>query len=50
MVNGYTRETYGVDHIARKCDCGDHEWRHEGNELEYCKHVKAIRNWVREND
>jgi hypothetical protein len=48
--NLYTRERYGIDHVSRTCDCGDQEWRREGKTPDPCKHVKAIRKWIKDNE
>lgn len=49
MINLYTQEKYGVDHVARTCDCGNYEWKRAGVDPQGCKHVKAIRGYVNKN-
>ena len=47
--NSYSGEIYGVDVVARRCDCGNHEWKREGKDPHGCKHVRAVRRWIKEN-
>jgi hypothetical protein len=47
IQNLYNNERYGIDSTSRRCDCGDFEWRREGIDIGGCKHVKAIREWLK---
>lgn len=48
IVNLYNRQQYGIDSTSRTCDCGNQEW-HGDPDGKQCKHLIALRKWVKDN-